>query len=106
MQTDCQNTTSKTGCSIAETCKQKISEYIAEWERKDYSSGIPDEVPDVLQRELLAPSWKAIASALLKNDLQFLSLGFAGRCSPWYGELKRVELEARDTQRNRQGKLF
>ena len=73
---------------------------------KGYSDGIPDEVPDVLQRELLAPSYKAIASAILKNDLQLLSCGFTGKESAWYGELKRVELEARGTLNSRQGKLF
>ena len=73
---------------------------------KGYSDGIPDEVPDVLQRELLAPSYKAVASAILKNDLQLLSCGFTGRESAWYRELKRVELEARGTLNSRQGKLF
>lgn len=106
MQTGCLSTTSKTGCSVAKICSARVQQYIKEWTLKDYSSGIPDEVPAVLQRQLLAPSWKAIADALLRNDLQLLSLGFTGVESPWYGELKRVELEARDTQSPRQGRLF
>jgi predicted phosphoadenosine phosphosulfate sulfurtransferase len=83
-----------------------VCQYVDEWKKKGYSDDIPDVVPDVLQRELLAPSYKAIASAILKNDIQLLSCGFTGKESLWYGELKRVELEARDTRRQRQGKLF
>jgi len=46
-----------------------------------------------------APSYKAIAIAILKNDLQFTSLGFQPKVSRWYGEFKRIEIEAR---RNKQ----
>ena len=40
----------------------------------------------------LAPSYKAIAIALMKNDMNLLSLGFSSEPSAWYGFLKRDEL--------------
>lgn len=43
----------------------------------------------------LAPSWKAIALALLANDMQLLSLGFTPKRSEWYGAIKRYEIECR-----------
>lgn len=38
--------------------------------------GIPDEVPNLAMSAHRAPSWKAIAHCLLKNDLQLLGLGY------------------------------
>jgi predicted phosphoadenosine phosphosulfate sulfurtransferase len=46
------------------------------WENRCYSSGIPDEVPKKLYDSGRAPSYKAIAVAILKNDLKLRSLGF------------------------------
>jgi len=75
--------------------KAKIGTYITQWSRQGYADGIPDEVPDILMRLRLAPSYKAIALAILQNDVTLSSLGFSGTPTPWYGELKRVELEER-----------
>jgi predicted phosphoadenosine phosphosulfate sulfurtransferase len=46
-----------------------------------------------------APSYKAIALAILKNDMT--DLGFSPPFSAWYFELKRVEIEARGGERQR-----
>lgn len=75
--------------------RSKIAEYITRWESQGYEDGIPDEVPDELMRLHLAPSYKAICFAILKNDVTLKLLGFSGTYSPWYGELKRVEIEGR-----------
>lgn len=75
--------------------EKKIQEYVKEWRKRGYSNDIPDEVPDVLMRLGLAPSYKAIALAILKNDITLSSLGYSGTPSSWYGELKRIELEER-----------
>lgn len=49
-----------------------------------------------------APSYKAIALAILKNDMT--DLGFTPPVSAWYSELKRIEIEARGGER--QMRLF
>lgn len=45
----------------------------------------------------LAPSYKAIAFAILKNDHSFSTLGFSPPQSEWYGHLKRIELAERES---------
>jgi predicted phosphoadenosine phosphosulfate sulfurtransferase len=45
--------------------------------KRCYFSDIPDEVPVLLASTNRAPSYKAIAIAVLRNDNQLLSLGFA-----------------------------
>ena len=72
---------------------KKINLYINEWLKKGYNE-IPDEVPIVLQNENLAPSWKAIAICILKNDFHCESLGFSNNVeSEFYNILKKIELQ-------------
>ncbi len=47
------------------------------WRRRCYSTDIPDEVPKKVMQSSRAPSYKAIALAILRNDLQMYSLGFS-----------------------------
>lgn len=47
------------------------------WESRCYLDGIPDEVPQLLQSSNRAPSYKAIAVAILRNDNNLISLGFS-----------------------------
>jgi len=75
--------------------RAKINEYVEKWKGRGYADDIPDEVPDVLMKDQLAPSYKAIAIAILKNDHPMQSLGFEPKASKWYGILKRIELENR-----------
>jgi len=75
--------------------RNQIGQYVTNWKLQGYSTDIPDEVPDALMSEGLAPSYKAIAFAILKNDPSLQSLGFSPRPSPWYCELKRIEINAR-----------
>jgi predicted phosphoadenosine phosphosulfate sulfurtransferase len=67
--------------------------YIETWENRGYCDGIPDEVPARLMQLRKAPSYKAVAIAILKNDLT--DLGYSPPVSAWYSELKRIEIEAR-----------
>lgn len=46
------------------------------WEGRCYENGIPDEVPHKLAKSGRVPSYKAIALAILRNDLNFYTLGF------------------------------
>ena len=58
------------------TLEQRIETYLQTWESRCYPDGISDEVPYKLMRSGRAPSWKAIALAILRNDMNLTSLGF------------------------------
>lgn len=73
--------------------KERVERYVNEWKARCYFHGVPEEVPRMIAEAGLAPSWKAIAIALLKNDMQMTSLGFTAKQSAWYGVLKRIELK-------------
>jgi len=77
------------------TLTSKIEAYVTTWEERCYSDGIPDEIPEGLSKSLRAPSYKAIAIAILKNDMTLKSLGFSGSHSEWYDVLKK---ERRDLE--------
>lgn len=51
-------------------------DYEKTWRDRCYDAGLPDEVPAKLSASGRAPSWKAIAMCILKNDLQLRGLGF------------------------------
>lgn len=72
----------------------RIKHYIETWKNCGYAGGIPDEVPNELMHQLLAPSYKAICFAILKNDMPLKSLGFIPKRSDYYGMLKRMEFQA------------
>lgn len=73
-----------------------MSEYIETWKRRGYSDDIPDEVPHELIVLGLAPSYKAIAMAILRGDMNLISLGFSSTYSAWYDVLKREEISQRE----------
>ena len=84
---------------IGNTLTQKVKEYSETWERRCYFDGIPDEVPKKLHDAGKAPSWKAIAIAILKNDLNLYSLGFSKRESAVLNQIvedARSEREGED----------
>lgn len=76
--------------------KKKIINYIAEWEKKCYIEGIPDEVPLRIEQLNKAPSYKAIVRAIMKNDTTLSSIGFTPNKCKSYHELKRLELAQRN----------
>lgn len=76
----------------ARSLKRRIEDHIRTWEARGYSGGIPDEVPEGLSRDCLAPSYKAICLAILNNDVALKSLGHTPRRSRWYDALKQIEL--------------
>lgn len=57
------------------TITAKVEKYIHAWESRCYSDGIPEEVPPLLAQTLRAPSYKAIAIAILRNNPN--ELGFS-----------------------------
>lgn len=60
------------------------------WENRCYSDGIPDEIPVKLANSGRVPSYKMIAISILKNDMTLKGLGFDGKFTKYYDELKRA----------------
>jgi predicted phosphoadenosine phosphosulfate sulfurtransferase len=77
--------------------RRKALSYVKTWEGRGYAAGIPDEVPDELSALQLAPSYKAIAIAILKNDHSMQSLGFSPKKGPAYMAIKAAEIARRKT---------
>lgn len=74
--------------------KIEIQDYIRTWEKRCYHNGIPDEAPkEIFDR---VPSYKAIAMAILKNDLSII--GVEKKPSYVYVALKRIEIAARENK--------
>lgn len=84
--------------------RQKILNYVIDWENKCYKNGIPDEAPLRLDQLNKVPSYKSIVRAIIKNDFQLKTLGFNPEKSLTYNEIKRQELEVRNPPK--QLKLF
>lgn len=76
---------------------ERVRDYLKKWKECGYPDDIPDEVPEELAKSGFVPSYKAICVAILKNDLQFHSLGFPQKQTEWYGIIKRIEIERRNT---------
>jgi predicted phosphoadenosine phosphosulfate sulfurtransferase len=76
--------------------KTEINQYIKTWEQKCYFNGIPDEVPIRIDQLNKAPSYKRIAMAILKNDLELI--GIAPKKSIYYSMLKKIEIDKRETK--------
>ena len=75
--------------------KRRIKKYIKRWEREGYASGIPDEADPVLESFNLVPSYRLICMAIMKNDVNLISLGFnKPRCN-LYHVIKKAELISR-----------
>lgn len=66
------------------------------WEGRCYSDGIPDEVSDRLMESMRVPSYKAIALAVLDNDLSLYGLGFTPHVSHWYRTVKQLNKKETD----------
>lgn len=56
---------------------ERVKEYLETWKARCYESGIPEEVPRKIAASGRAPSWRAVALALLRNDLNLYALGFS-----------------------------
>lgn len=60
-----------------------------------YFYDIPDDAPEELVKKNLAPSYKALAMAILNNDHSLRSIGMSQKKSEAYSMLKKIELKAR-----------
>jgi predicted phosphoadenosine phosphosulfate sulfurtransferase len=71
------------------------------WKDRCYDE-LPDEIPTALAKTNRVPSWKAVALALLNNDLKLYTIGFAKSESQTSIELMRQKKD----QQNKQPTLF
>jgi predicted phosphoadenosine phosphosulfate sulfurtransferase len=67
--------------STGNTVTKRAMDYIQTWEVRCYVEGIPDELQDGVMKSCRAPSYKAIALAILRNDHNLYALGFSERKS-------------------------
>jgi hypothetical protein len=74
---------------------RKVEWYVSHWMLRGYQRDIPEDVPQEVTRKQYAPSWKAIAVAILSNDVALQSLGFSGPSSAYYSFFKQIELSER-----------
>jgi predicted phosphoadenosine phosphosulfate sulfurtransferase len=79
--------------------KQKILRYVRQWERKCYSTGIPQEAPRRLESSGRVPSYRLICMAILKNDIALTTLGMSRQNCDAYMALKKIEIQGRDRER-------
>jgi len=61
------------------------------WKGRGYFDDIPDQVPPKIYSSGRAPSYKAIAVAILKNDLHLKGLGFSVDESDLCRELRQIK---------------
>jgi len=80
------------------TITSKIEAYLNVWEARCYSDGIPDEVPHKLAQSGRVPSYKLIAMAILRNDFTLKSLGFDGKMSDYYLQIKAKQFRTASMQ--------
>ena len=77
---------------------ERLRTYVSTWQSRCYEAGIPDEVPEKLAKINRAPSYKAMAIAILKNDHNLLSLGFRQRKSVMAESLYRQSRRGPQTE--------
>lgn len=62
----------------------KIGLFLGWWKARGYPEGIPDEAPYELETAKIAPSWRRVCKALLRNDYWCKGLGFSQQKSAAY----------------------
>ena len=75
--------------------KERIENYVSNWERKCYQEGIPDEAPTRLEQLNKVPSYRMIVGCILKNDVTLKGLGCSRPKSKAYNTIKKIELKKR-----------
>lgn len=98
MQTRWRNHISICGLEADVSLEKKINEYIETWENRGYSDGIPDDAPQEIVSQGLAPCYRLICETILKNDMHAETLGYSSPYSHWYSAIKRNEIEQRNNK--------
>lgn len=71
----------------------KIKVFEKWWESRGYPDGIPDEAPYELEAKKLAPSWRRVVKALLRNDFWCKGLSFTQHKSAAYEKYLKMKQE-------------
>jgi len=69
---------------------ERISKYCKSWQKRGYEDGICHAVPNNIEARNIAPSWKAISKAVLKNDYWLRSINMTQPFSKTYGEFLKI----------------
>lgn len=69
----------------------KFRVYVKWWKARGYPEGIPDFAPDVLESKRIAPSYRRLCKALLRNDYWCKGLGFSQPKSDVYQEYVKTK---------------
>lgn len=77
---------------------QKVEAYCGRWEDRCYPEGIPDSAVKKLLMTGRVPSYQAIASCILKNDLHLRGLGFDAEESDICRQLRGIRANADNPQ--------
>lgn len=78
------------------------------WKKKGYPCGIPDEADVALENKRLAPSWRRICKALLRNDFWCKGMSFTQHKSEAYKrylQLIKNKIDKAEKEKNAQFKF-
>lgn len=75
--------------------RDKILMFERWWMDRGYPDGIPDEAPYALEAKRLAPSWRRVCKALLRNDYWCKGLGFSQHKSTAYERYRKIMRDRR-----------
>lgn len=70
--------------------RNKILLFEKWWMQRGYPDGIPDHAPYALEAKRLAPSWRRVCKALLRNDYWCKGLGFSQHKSAAYEKYQEL----------------
>lgn len=83
----------------------KIYTFNEWWKERGYPDGIPDEAPYELEAKRLAPSWRRVCKALLRNDFWCKGLGFSQQKTAAYKKYLEMKKRKREEDKVFQNSL-
>jgi predicted phosphoadenosine phosphosulfate sulfurtransferase len=83
----------------------KILNWINVWKQRGYPYDIPDEAPEIFEKENMVPSYRMICLAIMKNDTRLKTLGYDRVPCKAYTAIKKIELAMRGKIKNLQKQL-
>jgi predicted phosphoadenosine phosphosulfate sulfurtransferase len=78
--------------------QERFTSFLKGWKGRGYYTGIPDEAPLILEKNMWAPSWRRMARCLLRNDWWCKGLGLTQPRSEAYGEYLKIKAAKKEKQ--------